>query len=180
MNTTRWGVGIGLIVFAVIAVVVTAVASASGSNNRLLGGGWLGHASSARASAGPAQLSGRSDGELRLVFVQSQVLTNSPGGFDDFAVSGPVRRQGTTVGFGIVRCAIAAPDQGLGDCSGTFNLGGSFPHGGQITIHGMTSSATHWFNAITGGTGRFAHASGQVEARNIGTTNRIGLIFHLG
>ena len=184
MSRNRWSFVAVLAACLVSAAAIAAVASATSGSSRTaarIPTGWLGtatHGVSAARHAGPSSVSGVT---IRAVFVQPSFRLNAgdPGGFDEFAVSGPLRKHGVRVGFGIVRCAISAPDQDLGDCSGVFNLGGRFPDGSQITIQGLTSPATDWFNAITGGTGRFANATGEVEAENIGTTNRIRLTFHV-
>jgi hypothetical protein len=146
--------------------------------------GWLGTGTAGATVGKATATSGREGKLISVVFVQQKAsIENGSGGFTEFVVSGPVLKHHKTVGFGVVRCTFAAsgqgPNQGLAECDGTFNFGPPFPGGSQITIQGLSSPATHWFNAITGGTGRYAHARGEVDSRNIGTTNKIGLIFHV-
>jgi hypothetical protein len=144
--------------------------------------GWLGTAAKQGQSLPKPRSSATAEHGVTIdtVFVTQAFRANTgdSGGFDEFAVSGPLRSEGHRVGFGIVRCAVTVPAKGIADCTGVFNLGGQFPRGSQLTIQGMTSDATDWYNAITGGTGRFAEASGQLEAQNI-APNRIRVTFHI-
>jgi hypothetical protein len=169
----------------VSAAVIAAVASAAGSGRAAMriDSGWLGTAAKQGQSlATPGASTASKEGGITIhtVFVTQAFRANTgdSGGFDEFAVSGPLRSEGHRIGFGIVRCAVTVPEQGIADCTGVFNLGGQFPNGSQLTIQGMTSDATDWYNAITGGTGRFAEASGQLEAQNI-APNRIRVTFHI-
>jgi hypothetical protein len=182
MSRNRWSFVAVLAACLVSAAAVGAVASAAGSGRAAaqIHSGWLGTATNRVHSLARPSSPATGGVTIRAVFVTQAFRANTgdPGGFDEFAVSGPLRSGGVRIGFGVVRCAISVPAQGLGDCSGVFNLGGRFPNGSQITIQGLTSSATDWFNAVTGGTGRFANASGEVEAQNI-ATDRISLAFHI-
>jgi hypothetical protein len=187
MLKKRWILILGggaLCLLGIAALVASTLGTASAST-RPLHNGWLGSGTSTATLNGQlANTTGGHGKEVRVVFVQQSVLVNTTSnGFTQFVVSGPVIRRSKTVGFGVVRCAVAAPapapNQGLAECDGTFNLGSPFPAGSQITIQGLSSPATHWFNAITGGTGHFSEARGVVESQNIGTTNKISLDFRV-
>jgi hypothetical protein len=185
MFANRWRLVAVLAACAVSAAVIVAVASAAGSGGRAamrIHSGWLGTAvKQGQSLAKPRSSTTAGNGVMiHTVFVTRAFRANTgdSGGFDEFAVSGPLRSAGHRIGFGIVRCAVTVPAQGIADCTGVFNLGGQFPKGSQLTIQGMTSDATDWFNAITGGTGRFAEARGQLEAQNI-APNRIRVTFHI-
>jgi hypothetical protein len=183
MRATRWAMLGTAIALGLVLTATLTSASAPGNDRRRIRSGWLGTGRSAANSAERTASSAvKADKTIRTIFVQENFLLNSVrDGFAEFVVSGPLYNPAETrrVGFGIVRCAVAVPDEGLAECDGTFNLGRPFPRGAQITIQGLSSPATHWFNAITGGTGKYREVDGQVEARNIGTTNKVETIFHL-
>jgi hypothetical protein len=163
------------------AVAAAAGIASAASRGTQLRNGWLGtgSAEAARSVQSTAVTSSDQD-TIRAIFVIEHFATNEhPGGFDEFVVSGPLMnvRETRRIGFLAGDCAFADPE--IAECELTANLGRPFPQGSQITIQGLSSAAPHWFNAITGGTGRFDTAAGEVEARNIGTTNKIALVFRL-
>jgi hypothetical protein len=171
---------IAAIALAAAVLTVGGIASAASQGTQIRNG-WLGtgSAGAARLVESPATPSSDEDA-FRAIFVIEHVATNEhPSGFDEFVVSGPLMnvRETRRIGSLAGDCAFADPE--IAECELTANLGRPFPQGSQITIQGLSSAATHWFNAITGGTGRFDTAAGQVEARNIGTTNKIALVFRL-
>jgi hypothetical protein len=179
MRNSRWLLLVASISILVVGAALTSIA-APGNTRARLRSGWIG---TGRAGTGHRPVAApKTDTRIHNIFVVKNVRFNSkPKGFDELAVSGPLWNPSETrkVGFGAVHCTFLGLKSGLSECEGTFNLGAAFPGGNQITIQGMSSPATHWFNAITGGTGSFSNADGQVEVRNIAETNKIDQIFHI-
>lgn len=96
---------------------------------------------------------------------------------NEFAVSGPLYRLGTHNRVGTLRgvCFVVTKKFGIGQCSFTASL-----HPGNVTVSGtinFTQGATDTL-AVTGGTGKFQNARGEVVARNTGQTSE-SLVFHL-
>jgi hypothetical protein len=167
-------------VIAVSLVTIASLASAASRGPRVRNG-WLGTGNTAagRSADSPA-VSSADERRIRAIFVTEHFAINTnPDGFDEFVVSGPLMNVAETrrIGFLAGDCSLADP--AISECELTANFGRPFPQGDSISIHGLSSPATHWFNAITGGTGRFDDAAGELEARNIGSTNKVALVFHL-
>lgn len=170
-----------MLAICVVALVILVVGLATGATTRPnVRNGWLGTGDVKAARRVVQNQGGANEHTFRAVFVQEHFAINvHPDGFDEFVISGPVRNAAETrrIGFLAGHCTQADPQ--LFECELTANFGPPFPGGSSISIQGLSSAATHWFNAVTGGTGRFDEVSGEVEARNIGATNKIALVFHL-
>jgi hypothetical protein len=177
----------------ILAAAVTAGAIAmSAPKQQTFKGGW-GHRSasgSLSAGASQAQTAPSSAGDfgstLHVILRQAHIVfldTNPKGAKgDQLVVQGPVLKPVTsdTVGFFDARCELVAPEKNsLFDCNATFNLYGTFPQGASITAQGMSSNATTWTNAVTGGTRRFANVTGQLRLHNIPASNDIDAWFYL-
>jgi hypothetical protein len=180
LRSSRWVLAVASIsLCAVIGAALSSVA-ASGSTPSRPRSGWLGTGGAATARS--TRRAPEADRRIHNILVVTNFRFNAnPRGFDELAISGPLLNPSQTkrVGFGAVHCTFLGLKSELSECEGTFNLGARFPRGNQITIQGLSSPATHWFNAITGGTGRFSGVEGQIEARNIAGTNKIRQIFHI-
>ena len=181
MKLRKWGAVCAAVALSIVGG--TAVTSASAPRSPQVKNAWLGTTGSETIRGATRASASQANKSLQLIFVQKNFTdSGDPQSFYQFEVSGPVYNANETkkVGFAGVHCTLVDPKKGLAECEGTFNLGADFPGGNQITIQGFSSPATHWFNAITGGTGRYREADGEVEARNIGTTNKVEVTFHIG
>ena len=180
MNSGKWS---AIVVAIALSIVVgTAITSASAPRSNRLENAWLGTEWSQTDIGATRSRNSEAEKVVRVVFVQESFVDGGdPEGLYQFKVSGRVYNASETkrVGFAGVHCTLIHSKKGLAECEGTFNLGDDFPGGSQITIQGFSSPATHWFNAITGGTGRYREANGEAEARNIGTTNKVEVTFHI-
>jgi hypothetical protein len=184
----------GAVGTTILAAVVTVGAIATSAPKQpTVKGGWGSRSGSAVASSGTSQAqaapsnAGDFSTLLHVVLRQETVafLDSNPAGArgDQLLVEGPVLKPNTNdpdrIGFFTVRCQFVAPAKGLLDCNVTFNLYGDFPHGATITAQGLSSDSSSWINAVTGGTRRYANATGQVHLQNIGTTVDVDAWFYL-
>jgi hypothetical protein len=156
---------------AVMALVVGAVSPALGSSNR-------GAASTA---------SGHADKQtIRVLAVFTEFDPNIDVGAPGFSLgdmvvfSGDLRRDGKPVGRVGVVCTFVSTrntERVEAQCPGTAIL-----PGGQITIQGtIVNRALNFTLPITGGSGRYARARGQVVSRDLSTPTQpqVELTFHL-
>jgi hypothetical protein len=96
---------------------------------------------------------------------------------NEFVISGPLFRPGTHQRIGSLRgyCVVTTKKFGIGQCNFTASFSA-----GSVTVAGpinFTPGKTDVL-AVTGGTGHFRNARGQVIARNTGATSE-GLTFEL-
>jgi hypothetical protein len=163
----------------VVALALVTLSLATGASSQTsVRNGWLGTGNEGAARRPVQSLGAANEHVLRAVLViRNFAFNTNPDGFDEFALSGPLFNAAHTrrIGFMAGHCTFASPE--ISECELTANFGAPFPRGSSISVQGLSSPATHWFNAITGGTGRYDDASGEVEARNVGSD--IALIFHL-
>jgi len=183
MRKVMWA-SVASIAVLLVTLANLGAASTAPKQSRILSG-WLGTAqATAPVNSRQVDSSLSIDAKRHVILnVRSFLFNPAPrDGFAEFALSGPLlhRKDSDRVGFLAGSCAVTNPNKDfLGECELTANFGPSFPAGNQITIQGLSSNATHWFDAINGGTGRYAGAHGQVEARNIPGTSKIELIFYI-
>jgi hypothetical protein len=94
---------------------------------------------------------------------------------DQFVFTNDLKRDGQTVGEDGGTCTvtrIAADGQTTLHCLGTNSL-----PGGQISVQGLTSPGKPFVFAITGGTGRYSDARGEVFGENTSpTTMKIRIV----
>ena len=178
----------GLTTIALIAIVAGTMTLGNASPTaRTIPNGWMGTATT-QSSLGRSALPRITGAETVHVILHQTNITftdvGAPGPSigDTIEVSGPLLNadRTKTVGFMAGHCTVTNPERRfLTECELTANLGGSFPQGNQLTVQGFSNDATHWFNAVTGGAGRYGNVRGTVEARNISTTPYIDLVFRL-
>jgi len=157
-------------VIAVVALGVGAVSPALGSSS---------HGSASTSS-------GHADKTIRVVAVFTEFDPNidlgAPGFSlgDEVVFSGNLLRNGEQVGRVGVVCTFVSTqnaDRVEAQCPATATL-----PGGQITIQGViVNRALNWTLPITGGSGRYDRARGQVVSRDISTPTQpqVELTFHL-
>jgi Allene oxide cyclase barrel like domain len=113
------------------------------------------------------------------VFKESAEIDNGAPGFslgDDVVFSGALRQGGEWVGRLGVVCtftSVANPDRVEAQCPGTARL-----QGGQITVQGLVINRQLKVLPITGGSGQYEGASGEMDATILSET-RAALTFHL-
>ena len=157
-------------VIAVVALGVGAVSPALGSSS---------HGSASTSS-------GHADKTIRVVAVFTEFDPNidlgAPGFSlgDEVVFSGNLLRNGEQAGRVGVVCTFVSTqnaDRVEAQCPATATL-----PGGQITIQGViVNRALNWTLPITGGSGRYDRARGQVVSRDISTPTQpqVELTFHL-
>ena len=157
-------------VIAVVALGVGAVSPALGSSS---------HGSASTSS-------GHADKMIRVVAVFTEFDPNidlgAPGFSlgDEVVFAGNLLRDGEQVGRVGVVCTFVSTqnaDRVEAQCPATATL-----PGGQITIQGViVNRALNWTLPITGGSGRYDRARGQVVSRDISTPTQpqVELTFHL-
>jgi hypothetical protein len=157
-------------VIAVVALGVGAVSPALGSSS---------HGSASTSS-------GHADKTIRVVAVFTEFDPNidlgAPGFSlgDEVVFAGNLLRDGEQVGRVGVVCTFVSTqnaDRVEAQCPATATL-----PGGQITIQGViVNRALNWTLPITGGSGRYDRARGQVVSRDISTPTQpqVELTFHL-
>ena len=158
-------IGLPGTVFALVALLVGAVSPAFGSSSR-------GSASASSASHGQT---------LRVTAVFNEIAQIDLGdpGFslgDEVVFSGVLRQGGQRVGRVGVVCTFtsaANPNSVQAQCPATADLAG-----GQITLQGLVTNRDLKVLSITGGSGRYAGATGQMHARFVTQTKAI-LTFQL-
>lgn len=159
--------GVPSAVIALAVLVAGAVSPALGSSS----------AGSASASSDDAN-----DGQsIRLiaVFKESAEIDAGAKGFsigDDFVFSGNLRRGGERVGRIGVVCTFtsaARPNMVEAQCPGTATL-----PGGQITVQGLVFNRDLRVLPITGGSGQYQGADGEMHVR-LRPPTRAVLTFHL-
>jgi hypothetical protein len=156
-------------VIAVMALVVGAVSPALGSSGQ-----------------GAASTSGHSDETIRVVAVFTEFDANIDVGAPGFSLgdevvfSGNLLRNGQPVGrVGVVCSFVSTADAARveAQCPTT-----SILPGGQITTQGtIVNRSLNFTLPITGGSGRYQGAGGQVVSRDISTPTQpqVELTFHL-
>jgi len=113
------------------------------------------------------------------VFKESAEIDNGAPGFslgDDVVFSAALRQGGEWVGRLGVVCtftSVANPDRVEAQCPGTARL-----QGGQITVQGLVINRQLKVLPITGGSGQYEGASGEMDATILSET-RAALTFHL-
>ncbi len=152
-------------VIALAALIVGAVSPALGS------------------SSGGAAMTSTEDSDaqtIRVVFIPTDFaeIDNGTQGEsigDDVVFSGPVLRNGTQVGRASVICTfvLVTATREEAQCPGTADL-----PGGQITVGGVIVNRSLSFTLpITGGSGAFQEAAGQLVSQDASTTTQPKLIF---
>ncbi len=152
-------------VIALVALIVGAVSPALGSS------------SGGTATASTEDSDGRT---IRAVFVPTDFaeIDNGAQGEsigDDVVFSGPLLRNGTQVGRASVICTfvLVTATREEAQCPGTADL-----PGGQITIGGVIVNKSLAFTLpITGGSGQFQEAEGQLVSRDASTATQPKLVF---
>ncbi len=81
---------------------------------------------------------------------------------------------GTEVGHNGLACTVTDPSQPEAACQGTFVLAG-----GQISVQFLNSPPSVKIGAITGGTGRYRTARGQIKIVEPATGNRGTITFSI-
>jgi hypothetical protein len=162
----RFGV-VGVI--ALVALLVGAVSPAFGSSDRGAG------------SASSEDSGGRT---IRAIFLPTDFAeidngTQGPSLDDEVVFSGPLLRGGEQVGRASVICTFVfvTADREEAQCPGTAEL-----PGGQITVGGViVNRALSFTLPITGGSGQYQGASGQLISRDESTATqpKLVFIFHL-
>jgi hypothetical protein len=164
--------GIAAAVIAVVALVVGAVSPALGSSSQ-------GAASTASGHADKQQT-------IRVTAVFTEFDPNIDVGAPGFSLgdevvfSGNLLQDGKQVGRVGVVCTFvstANADRVEAQCPATAIL-----PGGQITVQGViVNRALNWTLPITGGSGRYDRARGEVVSRDISTPTQpqVELTFHL-
>jgi hypothetical protein len=159
-------------VIAVMALVVGAVSPALGSSSH-------GSTSTASGNANKEQT-------IRVIAVFTEFDPNIDVGAPGFSLgdevvfAGNLLRDGQQVGRVGVVCTFVSTqnaDRVEAQCPATATL-----PGGQITIQGViVNRALNWTLPITGGSGRYDRARGQVTSRDISTPTQpqVELTFHL-
>jgi hypothetical protein len=150
---------------ALVALLVGAVSPAFGSSDRAAG------SASSEDSGGQT---------IRAVFFPTDFaqIDNGAQGLslgDEVVFSGPLRRSGVQVGRAAVICTFvlvtAAREEA--QCPGTAEL-----PGGQITVGGViVNQALSFTLPITGGSGAFQGAGGQLVSQDASTATQPKLIF---
>ena len=155
-------------VIAVMALVVGAVSPALGS------------------SQGAASTSSDKQQTIRVMAVFTEFDANIDVGAPGFSLgdevvfSGNLLRNGQQVGRVGVVCTFVStqnPDRVEAQCPGTATL-----PGGQIAVQGViVNRALNWTLPITGGSGRYDRARGQVVSRDVSTPTQpqVELTFQL-
>jgi hypothetical protein len=170
----RKGKRLGLLgaIIAVVALVVGAVSPALGSSSQ--GAAWTssGHADEQQTI------------RVTAVFTEfdANIDVGAPGLSlgDEVVFAGNLLRNGEQVGRVGVVCTFVSTqnaDRVEAQCPATATL-----PGGQITIQGViVNRALNWTLPITGGSGRYDRARGQVVSRDISTPTQpqVELTFHL-
>jgi hypothetical protein len=140
------------------------------------------------ATLGPsAGASGDSDDATRwirvkAVFTEEQFVDLPPQDFslgDEIVFAARLRKSGTRVGDLGVVCTVTSIRTETVQCVATASFLTSFHGGGQITVQGLLMGEPEKFTlAITGGTGSFVGAEGQVHVRQVSDTLEV-LTFEL-
>ena len=164
--------GIAAAVIAVMALVVGAVSPALGSSSQ-------GAASTASGNSNKGQT-------IRVIAVFTEFDPNIDVGAPGFSLgdevvfSGNLLQDGKQVGRVGVVCTFVSTqnaDRVEAQCPATAIL-----PGGQITVQGVIiNRALNWTLPITGGSGRYDRARGEVVSRDISTPTQpqVELTFHL-
>ena len=165
----RKRLGVVGMVIALASLVVGVVSPALGSS----GGG-----------SDPAAAAGTEDQTIRLVFFPTDFaeIDNGDPGFslgDDVVFSGNVRQDSARVGRVSVICTfvLVRADREEAQCPTTT----TFP-GGQITTQGViVNRSVNFTLPITGGSGEFEGAEGELTSQDASTDTRIKLVltYHL-
>ena len=136
------------------------------------------------ASGGPAVSSGGDDGDdrhqkIRVVSVNTEEAFVDVGEDDfslgdEFVFSSKLMRHGKQVGHTGVVCTITSVANEQSQCVGTAQF-----RAGQITIQGLLAGEPTTFRfPITGGSGVFRGAEGDLQVRELSETREL-LTFHL-
>ena len=175
--------GTALIVAVVGSVTLVGVASPS----HTVPNGWAGTATSRSTLGGASMPTITRATTLHLVFQDTKntfIDLGAPGVSvgDLNVISGPLwnASRSKIVGFLAADCTLTNPQRNfLFECEITANLNGAFPAGSEITLEGFSSNATHWFNAVNGGTGMYQNVRGEAELRNIPNSLYIDVLLRL-
>jgi hypothetical protein len=98
---------------------------------------------------------------------------------DQFVFSSRLRKSGERVGDASVVCTLTALRTETVQCVATARFARSFHGGGQITVQGLLFGEPERFSLpITGGSGAFIGADGQVHVRQVNPTLEV-LTFEL-
>ena len=113
---------------------------------------------------------------------QEQFVDLPPHGFtlgDEFVFSSTLMKFGKQVGTAGVVCTVTSTRTETVQCIGTTTFVSWFHGGGQITVQGLLIGEPERFTvAVTGGTGSFVGAEGQLHVRQVSNTLEV-LTFEL-
>jgi hypothetical protein len=132
-------------------------------------------------AANPALGSSGDDDEGRTIRVVSitteqEFLDIGTKGFglgDEFVFSSKLLKGGEQVGHAGVVCTLTSVEREESECVAT-----AWFHGGQIAAQGLVGNDESFVLPLTGGSGRYEGAEGEVHVRDVSDTKEI-LTFHL-